>query len=53
MTSRTCASTCPGCFRGTVIGLFRPPDGFIAKPIDPEEVLKVVGALLGGAGERR
>jgi len=30
-----------------------PPDGFIAKPIDPEEVLKVVGALLGGAGERR
>jgi CheY-like chemotaxis protein len=30
-----------------------PPDGFIAKPIDPEEMLKVVGALLGGAGERR
>jgi len=24
-----------------------PPDGFIAKPIDPEEVLRVVGKLLG------
>lgn len=30
-----------------------PPDGFIAKPIDPEEVLELVGKLLGEAEERR
>jgi len=30
-----------------------PPEGFIAKPIEPEEVLRVVGKLLGGPVERR
>ncbi|MBM3744735.1 MAG: response regulator [Acidobacteria bacterium] len=30
-----------------------PPDGFIAKPIDPEEVLGLVAKLLGGSAERR
>jgi len=30
-----------------------PPDGFIAKPIDPEEVLGLVAKLLGGSAELR